>query len=628
MSSFLRRSKSSRDPRRQALSRDQQQDEFGTPPPLPLSQLSDLPFRSQYPVYSESITPPQEYSKRTPRKLTRRKSISSVRESIMLVGHLPDTWEQPATANPISASEMKKRTSIFFGLSSPSPPLPTTPVPTKKAPPPPIRLSAFPFPARSPEYPIGVALGSPSAALAGAFINRPAFESVDTLSSGKKTQKNSPAFFLPAKPFGVTTHVEANNHKSGWKRIKGIFSRKPSVAGEKAEKAAQKAEKRTHSRSKSQAQLRPASSKSNVQSRPSSRIQSRHAPSLSETSQTSLPSVASQVSLASRTTTPDLIEHLTVPPASGRHWWSTNKEPVKTPHLDVDIPGVEMERYSVMFGNILPPSEKSSLFARRRSREAPADITFSDHDCDEAQDALAALTANTSRPALKRSTTVGSHLSPRSPLGCLESNLRRISSESRRSGTSITPVPSPGLGRSNTFAADGRRGGLLTISPQEQYLITPSPPEEYPASAVSRISEESSIATPTGSFEEGDDRWLASRDSFEDHEPAWEMVTKESLREGSKKSEESARIEPEMDPLAKAAEISIARQISLSQKQLLIPVVPKNMRLVSRRSMKEVQRRETVRKRRSNTMPGKLVEQKGKEEDDDWDGKKRGVVEI
>lgn len=106
------------------------------------------------------------------------------------------------------------------------------------------------------------------------------------------------------------------------------------------------------------------------------------------------------------------------------------------------------------------------------------------------------------------------------------------------------------------------------------------------------------------------------------------MVTKESLREGSKKSEESARIEPEMDPLAKAAEISIARQISLSQKQLLIPVVPKNMRLVSRRSMKEVQRRETVRKRRSNTMPGKLVEQKGKEEDDDWDGKKRGVVEI
>lgn len=43
--------------------------------------------------------------------------------------------------------------------------------------------------------------------------------------------------------------------------------------------------------------------------------------------------------------------------------------PSLAPCLDVDIPEVEMERYSVMFGTLLHPSEKSTLFARRKSRD-------------------------------------------------------------------------------------------------------------------------------------------------------------------------------------------------------------------------------------------------------------------
>lgn len=46
--------------------------------------------------------------------------------------------------------------------------------------------------------------------------------------------------------------------------------------------------------------------------------------------------------------------------------------PSPAPCLNVDLPGVEMERYSVMFGTLLHPSEKSTIFARRKSRDVAA----------------------------------------------------------------------------------------------------------------------------------------------------------------------------------------------------------------------------------------------------------------
>lgn len=46
--------------------------------------------------------------------------------------------------------------------------------------------------------------------------------------------------------------------------------------------------------------------------------------------------------------------------------------PSAAPCLNVDLPGVEMERYSVMFGTLLHPSEKSTIFARRKSRDPVA----------------------------------------------------------------------------------------------------------------------------------------------------------------------------------------------------------------------------------------------------------------
>jgi hypothetical protein len=54
--------------------------------------------------------------------------------------------------------------------------------------------------------------------------------------------------------------------------------------------------------------------------------------------------------------------------------WTKFKSPAKatprTPQIEVDMPSIEMERYSVMFNNLLAPNENSTIFARRRSRGA------------------------------------------------------------------------------------------------------------------------------------------------------------------------------------------------------------------------------------------------------------------
>lgn len=70
-------------------------------------------------------------------------------------------------------------------------------------------------------------------------------------------------------------------------------------------------------------------------------------------------------------------------------------------------------------------------------------------------------------------------------------------------------------------------------------------------------------------------------------EPEWEMIkpAPQPRKTPSVPAEEEE--EEETDEIAVAAQISIARQISLSQRQLLIPIVPKNQMLVNRESIKE-----------------------------------------
>lgn len=113
-------------------------------------------------------------------------------------------------------------------------------------------------------------------------------------------------------------------------------------------------------------------------------------------------------------------------------------------------------------------------------------------------------------------------------------------------------VLSPGgLSRSNTTI-----GGSPSLSPQTMYMVraharqeelTDSAPtitpgsslRPRPSSKISKISEESSIDTPRGSFDDDDDEWIPGEDGEDDGEPQWEMVTSggktpdEPMSEGS-----------------------------------------------------------------------------------------------
>jgi len=84
---------------------------------------------------------------------------------------------------------------------------------------------------------------------------------------------------------------------------------------------------------------------------------------------------------------------------------------------------------------------------------------------------------------------------------------------------------------------------------------------------------------PRGSFDEGDDGWLTKDDGAE---PQWEMINPQN---------HSAQTTPDTpmseEDIEYAAQISIARQISVSQRQLLLPIVPRSQRLVSRAPLRK-----------------------------------------
>ena len=256
----------------------------------------------------------------------------------MMALGLPETWNPPSSANPM---ERKKRTSIFFGLASPLLPV-SPPQPKKSSPPPLTKLSSFsPRPAQQTPPPpaedaavsmateeeglIGMALGSPSEGIIAE--RRDAFRSLEAL-----TQAGSPAFVLPAEAFVVASpSVPRPATSRSRKGSNGSHGSNPKEKPEDPPKTA--GWKRVFGRGLF------GSRKGKPQ---------REAP----------PEPPVPIPEPPKTATSSKL----------RKWKSTKGEP-KTPCLDVNIPCVEMERYSVMFGNLLPPSEKSSLFARRRSRD-------------------------------------------------------------------------------------------------------------------------------------------------------------------------------------------------------------------------------------------------------------------
>lgn len=263
--------------------------------------------------------------------------------------------------------------------------------------------------------------------------------------------------------------------------------------------------------------------------------------------------------------------------------------PAPMPLLNIEIPEVRMERYSVMFGSIMQQNNnRASLYARRKSREVRGanyspdvrylDVLFTFRLLTNFQDGQPRLFLN----SLKRNATTGqisrSPRTPRSPdFFSSTSNLQSL----QNNYLHPNDVPSPTKKRL-TFQRDS------TVMPSLYFMshLSQSVPEfieeernceiledepiihavassraetvvvSSPESVHSKASE--SIKTPTGSFDAGDDVWLHN-------EGTW-------LASASP-SEATHHSSPDIENTIKAAQMSIARQIEMSQQQLLLPII-------------------------------------------------------
>lgn len=334
--SFLSRSKSTRDARPARLPRDQRPENSHryAVDPLPARTITAISSGKQTTTMTTTTTSSSSTGDSTMRKLVRRRSFTSTHNahtSRIFLG-LPEVFEPKATT-PTTEADRKRRSSMFFG----PPPRPLLAKPLKHAaspPPPPPKLSAFPprkssrvaqnpaqevivlpaLPSVSPrevgvavgDENIGMALGTPSGLLDSALVTAPG-----VVDAGPWRTNTPPGFVLPSEPFGVQIKVGRKGEQ------------RPGSASDKG------SEKETGTGWRGM--LRRFGTKKKRPSTPERPQQQKRR----------------------------------VAPEKAR---KTGKK--STPFLDVDIPSVEMERYSVMFGTLLQPSEKSSIFARRKSKDA------------------------------------------------------------------------------------------------------------------------------------------------------------------------------------------------------------------------------------------------------------------
>jgi hypothetical protein len=274
---------------------------------------------------------------------------------------------------------------MFFGLSNPKLPPSRTPMPptsnqyhpSPKLPPPPPPQKLSPFPPRHsskygqpppvpnsrtglmlPETCIGVALGSPTERPKFSARISTAFKSAENLLT--HYGQRSPSFTLPPEPFGVPL--------------------RPTTAGSRKEKSTHGWGNPDLQRGLMEGQFARENTgllygRGNADSQPVRGYPESHYRRVNTESQYGRPHVEEPPKTAGwkrmfgmgffsrKNQAPESPRPYSPPYATLR----ANLTP--TPCLDVDIPSVTLERYSVMFGNLLPPGQNSSLYARRRSRE-------------------------------------------------------------------------------------------------------------------------------------------------------------------------------------------------------------------------------------------------------------------
>ncbi|KAL8729961.1 MAG: hypothetical protein Q9166_004406 [cf. Caloplaca sp. 2 TL-2023] len=251
-----------------------------------------------------------------------------------------------------------------------------------------------------------------------------------------------------------------------------------------------------------------------------------------------------------------------LPPKDGHTENNVRRVGGKGSLLQVDIPNVELERYSVMFSSLLQPCQQSSSSRQPSPKRQPSLLARRQANLQELHTGPV---PTFERPWMHRELSSSSRaaspnrspsfsLFPPSPTACGRKypNTTRGRSPLHRSATT------PGAVSPNKVKFDFSIGNDQT----DQVVVivhTPTEPSKprQPSRNESFLSDAQSFTTARGS-------------------PAADARSGPSPRNNSPRRPSPART-PSEDPLYEAAEISIARQISVSerQRQLLVQAVPK-----------------------------------------------------
>ncbi|KAI9848593.1 MAG: hypothetical protein M1837_007262 [Sclerophora amabilis] len=278
------------------------------------------------------------------------------------------------------------------------------------------------------------------------------------------------------------------------------------------------------------------------------------------------------------------------------------KRQSKSPVLQVEIPSVEMERYSVMFGSLLKPTPQS-LLVRRQANLEKVKITSSVEE-EESPTLFYDDEKLYPKPSARRATSPASITSPfcalfpspprfapnAAPFSHRPTPVQR--SQTAPPGA-VTPT-SPGFnfGTYHHKKPRNEQGVVVLVhSPARDPRREGEEKQTSAGSGFSFSSHDTFITANASDCMDAQDE-VTQRDRTPlsrvhtapvKTEPASKMVTESARPRLSPRSTADAKNEESL--IRCAAEASIARQITVSQRQLLLPVVPRSERLVNRQPM-------------------------------------------
>lgn len=243
--------------------------------------------------------------------------------------------------------------------------------------------------------------------------------------------------------------------------------------------------------------------------------------------------------------------------------------PRDSPLLQVEIPNIELERYSIMFSALLQPSQQSNHNRQSSPKRPPSLLARRQANFQELQTAP---NSGFERPWMRGENLPGN----------------RAASPNKSPSFSLFP-PSPTAGRGRNQSSMRERSPLQrsattpgAISPskakfdfsstgeqQDQVIVIVHTPTEQPATQRRVTSEDFFSHMPSQGDRVSDDTVVTAGAS-----PVPSAKSSQARLNARSPSPQRPAAE---ESLQKAAEISIARQISISQRQrqLLVPGVPK-----------------------------------------------------